>query len=44
MVEFENEEDRDYYVKKDPAHLSFIKSGAGNIEEARIIDYSPGVY
>jgi len=44
VVEFDNEEDRDYYLKKDPAHLAFVKSLDGIIESVRILDFVPGVF
>ena len=42
MVEFENEEDRDYYVNKDPAHLGFIKFAGEFIQNVKVLDYEPG--
>ena len=44
MLEFENGEDRDYYVKQDEAHLAFVKSLDGLVEGAQIVDYTPGEY
>lgn len=44
VVEFENEDDRKYYLEKDPAHLSFVKSLDGIMQRARIVDYEPGVF
>jgi len=44
VVEFENEEDREYYLEKDPAHLAFVKSLEGILERARIVDYEPGAF
>lgn len=45
MVEFENEEDRDYYLNKDPAHLGFVKSiTEGNLVSGiTVLDFVPGV-
>lgn len=44
VVEFESDEDRDYYVNKDPAHAAFVKSLGGIIEKAQVIDFSAGVF
>jgi hypothetical protein len=41
-VEFESEEDRDYYVQKDPAHQDFIKFAGPHIENVKVLDYEPG--
>ena len=44
VVEFESEDDRDFYVKKDEAHLAFMKSLDGLVDGAQILDYTPGKY
>jgi hypothetical protein len=44
VVEFENEEDREYYVNKDPAHLGFVKSLGGVVSKAQVVDFVPGVF
>jgi hypothetical protein len=44
VVEFENEEDREYYVRSDPAHQAFVKSLDGVIEKAQVVDFTPGVF
>ena len=44
MVEFENEEDRKYYLEQDPAHLAFVKSLKDIVEKAQIVDYEPSVF
>lgn len=44
VVNFENVEDRDYYVKKDPAHQAFVKSIGDIIASARVVDFEPGVF
>ncbi|CAM1509130.1 Fc.00g028690.m01.CDS01 [Cosmosporella sp. VM-42] len=44
VVEFESVEDRDYYVKKDPEHLAFIKSLGGVLVKPQVIDFTPGVF
>ncbi|EDU49111.1 stress responsive A B barrel domain containing protein [Pyrenophora tritici-repentis] len=42
VVEFESEEDRDYYVIKDPAHLEFVKLAGEVASEVNVFDYEPG--
>ena len=44
VFEFESEEDRKYYLEKDPAHLEFVASLKDILQNARIIDFQPGVY
>jgi hypothetical protein len=44
VVEFENEADREYYVRTDPAHRAFVKSLDGVIEKAQVVDFTPGVF
>jgi hypothetical protein len=41
---FANEEDRAYYLEKDPAHLAFVKSLDGIIQNVRVVDYKPGAF
>lgn len=43
-MEFSNADDRDYYVKTDPAHQAFIKSVGGLVDKAIVVDFSDGVY
>ena len=43
MSEFRNEEDRQYYLEKDPAHLEFVASLEGMIENVRVLDFEPNV-
>jgi hypothetical protein len=42
VVEFENAEDRDYYVFKDPAHQEFIKFAGEVANGVKVVDYEPG--
>ncbi|KAJ5770240.1 uncharacterized protein N7511_002291 [Penicillium nucicola] len=42
VVEFASAEDRDYYVKQDPAHQAFMKSLGGIIAKAQVIDFTDG--
>lgn len=44
MVWFENEQDRDYYVREDPAHQEFVKSIGEVIQSVRVLDFEPEVY
>lgn len=44
VVEFESEEDRDYYVKTDEAHSAFaaiLRSLAAGLQ---VVDFTPGKY
>lgn len=43
-MEFENVEDRNYYVQKDPAHLAFVEGLNGIIEKAQVVDFTNGVF
>lgn len=43
-MEFNSAEDRDYYVRTDPAHQAFVKSIGGLVEKAIVVDFSNGVY
>ena len=44
VVEFESEEDRDYYVKHDESHQAFIASINGLVDGAQVLDYVSGKY
>ena len=44
VVEFESVEDRDYYVKKDPAHAAFLKSLGGVLVKPLVIDFTAGAF
>jgi hypothetical protein len=44
VVEFANEEDRTYYLEKDPVHLGFVKSIGGVVKNAQVVDFTPGVF
>ena len=44
MVEFSSDEDRQYYIKKDPAHSGFVQSLEGIVEKITVVDYVPGVF
>ncbi|KAK2795360.1 hypothetical protein FQN50_009751 [Emmonsiellopsis sp. PD_5] len=44
VVEFENVEDRDYYVNKDPAHLDFVGGLGDVVQKVQVIDFTNGVF
>ncbi|KAI1434083.1 stress responsive A/B barrel domain-containing protein [Xylaria sp. CBS 124048] len=39
VVQFANQEDRDYYVKEDKAHGTFVKNTWPYIAKATVVDY-----
>lgn len=44
VSEFENEQDREYYLHKDPAHLAFVSGLDGIVSKAQVIDFTPGTF
>ncbi|RPA76231.1 stress responsive A/B barrel domain-containing protein [Ascobolus immersus RN42] len=44
VVTFNNEKDRDYYAKQDPAHLGFVKELVQVVEKVLVVDFTPGVF
>jgi hypothetical protein len=44
VFEFEREEDRNFYVEQDEAHLAFVATLEGLVDGAQVLDYTPGVY
>lgn len=44
VLEFASEEDRQYYVDEDPAHLEFKQSLKGMVQRVGVMDYTPGEY
>ncbi|GIZ38984.1 hypothetical protein CKM354_000237700 [Cercospora kikuchii] len=44
VSEFESEEDRKYYLEKDPAHLEFVASLKDVIQNVRVLDFEPGKF
>ncbi|KAK0611462.1 hypothetical protein B0T14DRAFT_530426 [Immersiella caudata] len=44
MCEFENAEDRTYYLNEDPAYAEFCKSVEGIIEKKQVVDFVPGQF
>jgi hypothetical protein len=44
LEEFENEEDRKYYLEKDPAHLAFVRHIGNVVKKAQVVDFTPGIF
>ncbi|KAL8642302.1 MAG: hypothetical protein Q9226_008524, partial [Calogaya cf. arnoldii] len=44
VFEFNNEEDRNFYLKQDEAHLAFVATLEGLVDRAQVLDYTPGKY
>ncbi|CAG7554976.1 unnamed protein product, partial [Fusarium equiseti] len=44
VVIFNSTEDRDYYVKTDPAHQDFISKVGSLLEKVTVLDFTNGVY
>ncbi|KAF4450969.1 stress responsive a b barrel domain containing [Fusarium albosuccineum] len=44
VVEFSSADDRDYYVKTDPAHKAFSKSIRDLVEKVIVVDFTNRVY
>ncbi|CAP65679.1 uncharacterized protein PODANS_7_1120 [Podospora anserina S mat+] len=44
VVQFENTDDRNYYVEQDPAHLAFKKEIEPLVEKITVLDYVSGVF
>lgn len=44
MIQFNSNEDRDYYVNKDPAHQAFKKEAGPFIEKAVVVDFQEGIF
>ncbi|KAL4738899.1 hypothetical protein BDV11DRAFT_127295 [Aspergillus similis] len=41
---FANEQDRDYFVQKDPIHLGLVESVKGYLEKVQVVDFADEVY
>ncbi|PGG97904.1 hypothetical protein GX51_07078 [Blastomyces parvus] len=41
---FETVEDRDYYIKRDPAHLAFVGGLSGVMDKVQVMDFADGVF
>jgi hypothetical protein len=44
VIQFYNNEDRDYYVEHDPAHQFFKEAAATVLERAQVLDFQDGVF
>ncbi|OJJ45056.1 hypothetical protein ASPZODRAFT_70217 [Penicilliopsis zonata CBS 506.65] len=44
VVEFASEDDREYYVRRDPVHAAFVKSLDGVVEKGQVVDFTDGVF
>ncbi|KAK4447761.1 stress responsive A/B barrel domain protein [Podospora aff. communis PSN243] len=44
MCEFENAEDREYYLHEDPTYADFCKRFEGIIEKKQVVDFVPGQF
>jgi hypothetical protein len=43
-MQFENTEDRDYYVHSDPVHQDFIKYLSYYLQNVRVVDFEDGKF
>lgn len=44
MMQFENAEDRDYYIHSDPVHQEFVKYVKPFLQNIRVVDFEPGKF
>ncbi|GAW17517.1 hypothetical protein ANO14919_069750 [Xylariales sp. No.14919] len=44
ICEFDNEEDRTYYLEADPAHIEWVQYVKPFIADAMVVDFVPGVH
>jgi len=44
VVESDNEEDRKYYLKDDPAHMAFVKGVGEVVNSITVLDFVPGLF
>lgn len=44
VMEFENDEDREYYTHRDPAHLYFVEQVGPHIDKIQVSDFAQGQY
>ncbi|KAK0649346.1 stress responsive A/B barrel domain protein [Cercophora newfieldiana] len=44
VCEFENAEDRAYYLNEDPTYAAFCKNVEGIIEKKQVVDFCPGQF
>ncbi|CRG83469.1 hypothetical protein PISL3812_00820 [Talaromyces islandicus] len=43
-MDFQTAEDRDYYVRADPAHLLFVQSVGSVLDKVQVVDFAAGVW
>ncbi|KAJ4315193.1 hypothetical protein N0V94_006072 [Neodidymelliopsis sp. IMI 364377] len=44
ILRFNSNEERDYYVKEDPAHQAFKDAAAAVVEKTLVVDFQEGVF
>ncbi|MCJ1347007.1 hypothetical protein MMC31_005227 [Peltigera leucophlebia] len=44
IAEFETDDDRKYYLDKDPAHIAFKQRLGPLLERAQVVDFVPGSF
>ncbi|UPX17143.1 uncharacterized protein EKO05_0007518 [Ascochyta rabiei] len=44
ILRFNSDEERDYYVKEDPAHQAFKDAAAAVVENTIVVDFQEGVF
>jgi hypothetical protein len=44
ILRFTSKDDRDYYVKDDPAHQAFKEAAAAVVEKTVVLDFQEGVF
>ncbi|KAF2479117.1 hypothetical protein BDY17DRAFT_327908 [Neohortaea acidophila] len=44
VSEFQNQEDRKYYLEQDPEHLAFVATLKNVVMNVRVVDYEPGKF
>jgi hypothetical protein len=44
IVEFDSEDDRNYYIANDPSHQAFKESIGSVVENATVLDFTDGLF
>lgn len=44
MSEFDSDEDREYYLKTDPAYAAFWEGAKGIVEKTEVVGFMPGKF
>ncbi|KFY59675.1 hypothetical protein V496_05580 [Pseudogymnoascus sp. VKM F-4515 (FW-2607)] len=44
ILEFKDDEDRDYFLDKDPSHKAFVDAISQESDDYLVLDFTPGVY